>query len=172
MEPRDFAVTIESWHDFYMLIGTAAATLTGLLLIALSINLAKLHLGKYNDLRVLAYRTFYNFIYLLIVAGVMLIPHQTVIGVGIPLFVIGAIGILNSFRGIRSAMKGEHSWGMRDIMRRFAIGFVLLLLQTAIAIVLLSGEERVLYVLPGVMLLHLLFASDNAWDLFIRQHEE
>jgi hypothetical protein len=33
-----FTQTVEGWHDFYLMIGTAAATLVGLLFVSLSLN--------------------------------------------------------------------------------------------------------------------------------------
>jgi hypothetical protein len=36
MDP--FVQAVEGWHDFYMMIGTASATLVGLLFIAISLN--------------------------------------------------------------------------------------------------------------------------------------
>ena len=33
-----FAAAVAAWHDFYLLAGTAAATLIGLIFVALSLN--------------------------------------------------------------------------------------------------------------------------------------
>jgi hypothetical protein len=33
-----FTQAVEGWHDFYLMIGTAAATLVGLLFVSLSLN--------------------------------------------------------------------------------------------------------------------------------------
>lgn len=39
MEVSNFSNDVEAWHDFFMLAGTAAATLMGLLFVALSLRI-------------------------------------------------------------------------------------------------------------------------------------
>jgi hypothetical protein len=39
MMAEDFAAIIVGWHDFYMLAGSAAATLLGLLFVAVSLHI-------------------------------------------------------------------------------------------------------------------------------------
>jgi hypothetical protein len=49
-----FAQAIEGWHDFYLMVGTAAATLVGLLFVSLSLNVDVITREANADLRVLA----------------------------------------------------------------------------------------------------------------------
>ena len=57
-----FLEVIDSWHDFYMLTGTAAATLIGLIFISVSLHIDVLAKAeKFGDIRSLADQTFLNF---------------------------------------------------------------------------------------------------------------
>jgi len=46
--------TVTSWHDFYVTMGTAAASLIGLLFVALSLNLDSVAGDPRDDLRAFA----------------------------------------------------------------------------------------------------------------------
>ena len=72
-----FAQGLEGWHDFYLLIGTASATLVGLLFVALTLNAEILRRDEFGATRALARRSFFCFINLVVVAGILLIPRQS-----------------------------------------------------------------------------------------------
>ena len=85
---------LEHWHDFYVLVGTAGATLVALLFVALSLGT-----GFLNDKRAAATRAFYSPVVVHISAAIALVPaHRTVffaamigacatVGLGVSLFV-------------------------------------------------------------------------------------
>lgn len=166
-----FTQAVSDWHDFYLLIGTAAATLVGLLFVALSLNLHKLRDENYNDVRILAYRTFYTFIYVLMVSGVLLIPHQTPLGIGLPLLLISGLGLFNTARNIAYVRRGARSPGFRDVMRRFLTVAVSLVGLVVVALWVMAGNVTAFYWLTGVILGLLVFASENAWDMLMEMRE-
>src|SRR5437899_10301964 len=64
----------QRWHDFYMLAGTAAATLVGLLFVCLSLHLRAV-LSR-SEVRSLARVTLANFGLILFVSLFMVIPQR------------------------------------------------------------------------------------------------
>ena len=64
----------EAWHDFYLMAGTAAVTLVGLLFVALSLHVAVLFQGEHKDFRLLAAEAFQGYLYVLITAMIFLMP--------------------------------------------------------------------------------------------------
>src|SRR5438874_536787 len=68
-----YQVMAQRWHDFYMLAGTAAATLVGLLFVGLSLHLRAV-LSR-SEVRSLARVTLANFGLLLFVSLFMVIPQ-------------------------------------------------------------------------------------------------
>src|SRR5512135_2035878 len=93
-----FAMAVATWHDFYLMVGTAAATLIGLLFVSLSLNLDLITRTVNADLRDLATHTFGDFMSVLMFAVVFLIPDQVPLGLGLPLLGIGAYGLYNTLR--------------------------------------------------------------------------
>src|SRR5438105_10222425 len=64
--------TLQSWHDFYLTAGAAAATLVGLLFVGLSLHIRVV--VSHPDVRSLARATLTNFFVVLLVALVVLAP--------------------------------------------------------------------------------------------------
>ncbi len=114
-----FAQEIVSWHDFYIMVGTASATLIGLLFVSLSINVDMITRKENVNLRTLAAQTFSIFITVLMIAIQFLIPSQTPLGLGLPLLAIGGLG---SYNTIHQLIKTRHMWP-RAWGRRIAVRF-------------------------------------------------
>jgi hypothetical protein len=88
---EDFTVVIATWQPFYNLAGSAAFTLAGLVFVAVSINIGKVaQAGAQGDLVQFALETLANFLVLMLISLVFMIPRQGPHGTGIPLLFIGA----------------------------------------------------------------------------------
>ncbi len=167
-----FTQAVEGWHDFYIVIGTAAATLMGLLFLSLSLN-ADVIIRKTNvDLRVLAAQTFTSFICVLMFAVLFLIPRQGPQGLGFPLLGIDAIGLYTTARRFFDMRRNRpRTWGRGSLARRFAIPTLCFATLMIIAVSVLLGQTGGLYWLVPVMILLIWDASLNAWDLLLRLRE-
>ncbi len=162
-----FTTTIEGWHDFYLMIGTAAATLIGLLFVALSLNIELLRKDETGNMRIIAAQTFNIFVYVLLFAVLFLIPRNGPFGLGLPLIGIGAAGLWSTVVQFFAARKSRANWGRRGVTWRFLLPLISLSVVIIIAISVLYGITDGLYWLVPVMLTLLATASRNAWDLLI-----
>jgi hypothetical protein len=164
-----FAQAVTGWHDFYHVIGDAAAALMGLLFVSLSLNADLIIRKKNADLRMLAAQTFSIFLLVLMFALVVVIPNQGPQGLGFPLLGIDAIGL---FLTVRRLVQMRHSppraWGRASLALRFAIPAVCFLTVMIVAVTVLLGKTAGLYWLVPVMILLIWDASLNAWDLLLR----
>src|SRR5215212_237046 len=70
-----FAQALGEWTAFYALMGGGAATLLGLLFVALSVRLNIFHQREVADVRDFAAFTFGTFLVAIVVAGITLAPH-------------------------------------------------------------------------------------------------
>jgi hypothetical protein len=86
-----FAQAVEGWHDYYHVIGDAAAALMGLLFVSLSLNAGVITRKANADLRALAAQTFTSFICLVMFALLFVIPDQGPHGLGLPMLGIDLI---------------------------------------------------------------------------------
>ena len=106
-----FAETVAQWHDFYIMIGTASATLIGLLFVGLTLNIDLIRRAESIDVLHLAALTFNSFFYPLIFAVIFLIPDISPVGLGIPLLAIGGLGLLNMLFQFRRTRIRHRRWG-------------------------------------------------------------
>jgi hypothetical protein len=165
----EFSTVVAGWHEFYVMIGTAAATLMGLLFVSLSLN-AHIKSGEENaGFRVLAVHTFSNFLFVLLVAIIFLIPLQSFSGLGIPLLLMGAAGLYGSVRRLFQARRvNKQAMSRTKVLRRTAGSGLCYLGLLAIAISVVRGQTRGLYWLVPVIIVLVGEASINAWILLIK----
>src|SRR5438309_9300905 len=86
-----YPVAASGWHDFYILAGTASATLVGLLFVGLSLHLRIV--VTTSEVRSLARVTLANFGAVLFVSLFMVILHDTSSS-GLQLIVAGIISLV------------------------------------------------------------------------------
>ena len=167
-----FTQAIDGWHDFYVLIGTASATLVGLLFVSLSLNAEAISKKTNADLRALAEQTFATFLFVLLFAVIFLIPNQDHLGLGLPLLCIGGIGLFSTVSHFLSTRHSEpRQWGRGGIANRFIVPTVCYIVLLIIAVTVLLGQTGSLYWLVPVMILMVLTSSFNAWNLLLRLRE-
>jgi hypothetical protein len=70
-----FSQALAEWTAFYALMGGAAATLLGLLFVAVSVRLNIFHQSEVADVRDFAAFTFGTFLVAIVVAGLAIAPH-------------------------------------------------------------------------------------------------
>jgi hypothetical protein len=168
----DFSQIIAEWETFYLLAGTAAATLIGLLFVAVSINIEAFRQRAYADLQLFATLTFNCFFYVLLIALIFLIPGLSALGLGLPLSVLGLLGLGNALLQQRRARRFQSRRGATNIASRFLIPIVGLLGLAIAGILLMARIAPSLYAVIVVIVFLLGSASVNAWVLLVRADEQ
>jgi hypothetical protein len=164
-----FSRAVAGWHDFYIMIGTAAATLVGLLFVSLSLNADVITDEANVGLRVLAAQTFANFLFVLLFAVVLLIPEQGPRGLGLPLGCIGAYGLYLTVRRLLVARRTQTpGWGRGSVARHVGGSALCYLALLVVAVSVLLGRTAAMYWLVPVILLLIVEASLNAWGLLVQ----
>lgn len=118
----EFAEAIAEWKDFYTLAGSAAFTLLGLLFVAVSINIDVIaRLDDKGDIRSLAYLVFRNFLEIMIIGLMFVIPNPKQFWFAIPFLFIG---FLNLAKTTRTSLQLRHSHrllNLSDLLGNFLI---------------------------------------------------
>ena len=96
-----FASALDQWTTYFALMGGAAATLLGLLFVAVSLRLNIFHQREVADVREYAELTLGTFLVAIAVAGVTLAPHEHPGFVAPALLAIGVAGFLGVIRVAR-----------------------------------------------------------------------
>ena len=155
-EMDTFANVIEGWHDFYMMVGAAASTLVGLLFVSLSLNVDVITHEANAHLRELAIQTFTNFLNVIMLSVLFLIPSQDPLGLGLPLLAVS---------GWQLYVTVSHFLKTRRVR---AIPALCYLAMMIIAVSVLLGQTSSLYWLVPVMITLIIGASSNSWNLLLR----
>ena len=93
---HEYRAFVERWYEFYLMVGTAAVTLAGLLFVALSLHLEVLVQDRFSALLVVARSTLSTFVVLLIVSLMLLAPEPTMRTSGV------TMGLGTAFRSLRT----------------------------------------------------------------------
>jgi hypothetical protein len=158
---------LHTWHDFYVLIGTAAGTLIGAMFVAASISASYMTERHQAGIQSFYTPTVAHFATVLITCVVLLAPLAA-IRLGALLLVIGMAGLgYASFVWVRMGRGGFTS--TIDLADRFwyALSPVAghLLLIAAAVMLLIVGDGSSLELLAAAILLLLIAALRNAWDI-------
>ena len=157
------------WHEFYLMAGTAAVTLAGLLFVALSLHLDRLTEESHEHLLALARVTLLSFTMVLFASMTMLVPptgpHQTAIMLG----VMAVAALTFTFRLTRAARHHDEAGFSRGQIRKRlmfpTIGYLMMLLTAA---GLWLHIPEMLYMMVGSMCMILGNAAGTSWELLVQ----
>src|SRR2546428_13378851 len=112
--PDTLSQTLQGWQNFYLLVGTAAATLVGLMFVAISLGSRFITQESIPALRTFVSPTLIHFIYVLAIAAVVLVPTMTWMLLGILLVLAGVISCWRSLTTVPYLRQHEivdmHDW--------------------------------------------------------------
>jgi hypothetical protein len=91
--PSISSVDLGPWQSFYTALAATSATLAGLLFVALSFNLELLGRAEHEHTHRTASHAFATFLYVLLIALVLLMPHATRAELVVTLAVVGLVGL-------------------------------------------------------------------------------
>ncbi len=155
---------LENWHEFYGLLGTAAAALVALLFVAISIGASVLTSDRAGATRTFMSPVVFHYTNILFLSLIALIPTQTATSLGI---VIGIAAAASLAYSIMIFIRVMHD-SMADLADRLAYGAVPVAAYAAglvAAALLLRRSAAGLDVLGGAALVLLVVNIRNAWDL-------
>ncbi len=164
-----YTALVESWHEFYLMAGTAAVTLVGLLFVSLSMHLDVLLHHTRAHLLDLARQTLLAFVYVMLVSLMILVPPSTprllastIGGSTIVVLVFSIAGLVNELR-----MK-ERTGLSRSLLRRRIMQILCLCLSLYAAAKLWAGSGMGLFMMIGTICAMLGNGAGSAWDLLVQ----
>ncbi|MEP6753804.1 MAG: hypothetical protein ABI959_13750 [Candidatus Dormiibacterota bacterium] len=153
-----------AWHDFFVTAGTGAAALTGLLFVALSIQLDRILGHPENRFR--ARGNFFGLTLVMVMALVVLMPSLSATSLGLGLIVPNLTAAAVNAWHIRGVLPTFFA-GSIVFPLRVALSYVLILMGVAGAISVMVGEGGGL-VWPAIESIGmLLIALLGAWSLLV-----
>lgn len=159
---ENFTAAIDSWESAYQLIGGMAATLTGLLFVALSLNVKAIMSPDNPDLRLTAIRTFNQFLLIIEISIVMLIPLETPVTLGASIAALAAISIGTTYFASR-----EQSGPARPPIRSALLTYVLFVGFLVVGLLLTIDQPGALFLMLSLVIGMLMTSVFSAWSLLV-----
>jgi len=159
---------LAEWHEFYALLGTAAAALVALLFVAVSIGTSVLTPEPQSRANTSTYMSpvVFHYANVLFLSLIALVPTQTWESFGVVIGVAAAGSVIYSI----VIAVGVHRNPISDLPDRLCYGIIpMLCYATGLVVALLLFEEKTagLNLLAGSALLLLVVNIRNAWDLML-----
>jgi hypothetical protein len=160
------AELFHSWHDFYLLVGTASATLVGLMFVAATLGASVFTEQHRNAMQAFISPTVVNFAAALFICIGVMVPSQTWLSLGLLLAAGGVAGLVYAGR-VWVQMIVRRRFPVDAIDRMFyatvpVLGYLLVLAAGALLLLHTAWSAEV----TAAALVVLLFAGvRNAWDM-------
>jgi modulator of FtsH protease len=159
----------DEWRDFFLMVGGAAAALTGLVFVALSLNLDVVVRDATHRYRAIGTMT--NFAGIFVLCALALMGGQNHVAVGTEwLLVSTGAGAVYVYGYLRARTAG----GSRTTLSvlRTVSGTGLYLAEIAGSIVFLLGAMAGLYIAAVAMVLLGAYSVSGAWLLLVGVHQD
>jgi hypothetical protein len=158
------AAPFTSWENFYVIVGSSAAALTGLQFVVVALGAEGSHI-RAEGVRAFATPTVVHFCAVLLMSAILSAPWPTAPHAAIALTILGVLGFGYTLLVTRRARRQStyapvfEDWLWHSILP--LIGYTSLF---AASIALLSKPHWPLFVIAGAALLLLFIGIHNAWD--------
>ncbi len=164
-----FEAILASWHDFYLLVGTGAFTLIGLMFVAVTFGANLIDEKNMPIARAFLDPTILHFVQVLVISGIVLMP-----GMGTSLFgglltgvgVVSLVVLVGVHRGLSTAQRLFNDLELADWLSGFVIPLAVYLGFTGCGIAFWMGQRPFagLAVLTLIILLNSIYC---AWELIL-----
>ncbi|MCU1427433.1 MAG: hypothetical protein JWL83_1433 [Actinomycetia bacterium] len=158
----------DQWHDFFIMVGGAAAALTGLVFVALSLDLATIIRDATHRAR--AVGTLTSLAAIFVMSALALMGDQGHIEVGVEWLVVATLaGVVCTDGYVQARRAGNMT--VRDSLRA-AAGTALYVALLAGAVVLIAGSEIGLTITAVALVALGAFSVFGAWLLLAGVHPD
>jgi hypothetical protein len=168
MDP-DFAHLAATWRDFYLLVGTAAATLLGLMFVAVTFGASFVSAEASETARAFLDPTFMHFVQVLLTACAFVIPSMGPTLLGALLVVAGLARIYSLtyvYRQMRAAHERHNDLEVEDWLSGVVVPLAAHLALIGTGGGFLMGRAAFAW-LAGVTMVVLVTGIYSAWELLL-----
>lgn len=153
------------WQNFYVIIGSSAAALTGLMFIVITLIAGLQENRSSGTIGVFGTPTVVHFCSILLIAALLAAPWPELWNVGIPLGLIGLSGVIYIAIVLGRARRQT---GYQPVLEDWLCHTIFPLISYAVllisAILLLVNPVLALFIVAAVTILLLFVSIHNAWD--------
>ncbi|MBV8519372.1 MAG: hypothetical protein JO197_18415 [Acidobacteria bacterium] len=155
---------LHEWETFYVIVGSAAAALTGLQFVVMALG-AETHIGSVEQVEAFGTPTVVHFCSVLTIAAIACVPRHSPTSFGFCLATIGAFGV---FYGVITAIRARRQSGYAPVLEDWLwhVGFPIGTYGVALITGTLAWRHILgaLYWTAALALALLFIGIHNAWD--------
>jgi hypothetical protein len=163
--PEATVPLIAGWDSFYVIIGSSAAALTGLMFVVITLGAERRGVTDEAGLRAFASPTIVHFCAVVLIAALLTMPRHTIESLRLCLFAVATGGLgcvawaVIQTRRVTTYEPVLSDWIWHSILPSVAYAGIL-----SAAILLRGAPEGALYLVGGASLGLLFIGIRNAWD--------
>jgi hypothetical protein len=166
-----FTETLQTWQNFYFMIGGVVAALLGLMFVALSLGMHLVSDETREEFEIFVTPSVVYFVSALLVACVMLMPAMTPVGLAVVLFLGGGLGFTRGAKYARllsQAARRHQDFELVDWLSNviMPVGGYALILVAALCFAITQWSLAFFAIWLATIFL-LLSAITNTWNLVI-----
>jgi hypothetical protein len=163
------AETIGPWHEFYTLLGTASATMVGLLFVAATVGSSVFSVDRQAALRVFLTATVVNFSLILAACLIVQVPVREPVWFGAMILGCGLFGLGHSFVALLSSIRDGliKKVDLEDRTWYIVMPIIGYLLVAASGVTLALQLDWGCLALPLSLGVVLVVGLHNAWDITV-----
>lgn len=156
---------LAEWSDFYVIIGTSAGALTGLMFVVIALRSDAASRGSLETIEAYATPTVVHFATVVFLSGLLTVPEHTELSLGLLLAAAGLAGLgYTGWVSLQAKRTPDYSdyisdWVWRSLVP--ASGYAAALVA---AVLVPLDSDAALYVVAGTALVFLFDGIHNAWD--------
>jgi hypothetical protein len=154
------AYDASAWQNFYVMVGGAAAALTGLLFVAMSLHSKAIMSNPLHGTRALG--TLLSLMTQLFVAGTVLIPQPT-LALGIEVEVAALVSVIQSVRGVLVTLRSDE----RRVRSRLRTSLEAIGASIWIVLFVASGISLMAHAGGGLFLLAAVMPFMFGWNVYV-----
>ncbi len=158
---------LAGWDNFYVIIGSSAAALTGLMFVVVALS-AEHASTEPAGLKAFATPTIVHFCAVLLLAACVTVPRHTIGSLRLCLYLAGAVGLAYAaLVTLRTRQVKSYTPVLSDWIWHVSLPFVAYAGVFAAAILLGTCAEPAMVVVAASALLLLFVGIHNAWDVAV-----
>jgi len=159
------ALPLAGWENFYVIVGSSAAALTGLQFVVVTLIADKEARTGTTELRAFATPTVVHFCAALLISAIASAPWQELSGPAVALVICGVLGVIYAGMIIRRARRAtNYKAVLEDWIWHAALPLLAYAALLVAALALPHRPAGSLFVIAAAALLLLLVGIHNAWD--------
>ncbi len=156
---------LDSWKDFYVIVGSASAALTGLMFVAVTLISSRGKRGSEETTGAFATPTVVHLCVALLIAAILTVPWSALWNASLLLGTCGLAGVIYTIVVIRRAShQTDYHLVLEDWLWHIIFPFLSYIALVVAALMMVSNARLALFIVGAATILFLFIGIHNAWD--------